>query len=150
MPPLHKLTQYAKYVGRGAKPSRAYEGDAGFDLAYSGEEPLLIEPDQAVDIPCGIGIQWPSEHMWGLMVGRSSTFRDRGLLVNLGVIDAGFRGELFAVTRNISLDIVWVMPGDRVAQIIPLPLLAEGMGMMHMKQLDDSERGTNGFGSSGR
>ena len=140
----------ARYTGDGAEPSRAYHGDAGFDLEYNGIAPLLIESGECVDIPCGVSVEWPDEHMWGMMVGRSSTFRNLGLMVNVAVIDAGYRGELFAVARNITHHPVWVHPGDRIAQIIPMPLLAEGMKMQHAESLSSTMRGANGFGSSGR
>lgn len=144
---LHPTGNVARYVGPGHAPTKAYRDDAGFDLYSDIDTPIDILPGQCVDIPAGVHIQWP-EQMWGLLIGRSSTFRTHGLMVNPGIIDTGYRGPLFAVTRNISNYTVTVNPGDRIAQIIPMSTMALGMEMVQ-QELDPSDRGTNGFGSSG-
>lgn len=129
-------------------PTRAYPGDAGYDLYYSGERDLLMRPGAVIYIPCHVAMQWP-EGIWGFIIGRSSAFQ-RGILVNPTVIDAGWRGELFAYVRNVINQWITIEPGDRVAQIVPMPLLAEGRELIQVDELDPSERGVNGFGSSGR
>jgi dUTP pyrophosphatase len=129
-------------------PSRAYDGDAGYDLYYSGRVPMLISPGQVTTIPSEVAIEWPPD-MWGLIIGRSSSF-EKGLLVNPTVIDAGFRGDLFAYVRNVNTDWVEVKPDDRIAQIVPMPLLAPGVVLAEAVELSPSDRGSNGFGSSGR
>lgn len=129
-------------------PTRAYPGDAGHDLYYSGEAAMLIMPNAVVWVPSEVAIQWP-DGVWGLIIGRSSSF-EKGLLVNPTVIDAGFRGTLGAFVRNVHNDWVTVQPGERVAQIVPMPLLAGTFPMVEVDELDPSERGEKGFGSSGR
>lgn len=132
---------------RAQAPDRPYDGDAGFDLAYAGDGPLQIMPGTTAQIPTEIGIQWPPG-VWGFIVGRSSTFK-LGLLVNPTVIDGGWRGDLFVYVRNIIDQWVEVEPGRRLAQIVPMPILADGIEMFDVPELDPHERGTNGFGSSG-
>jgi dUTP pyrophosphatase len=127
-------------------PTRAYPGDAGFDLAAV--DNVEIAGFDHLDIHLGVAIQWP-KGMWGFLTGRSSTFRSLGLLVHPAVIDGGFRGELFALVRNMTPDPVRVEAGQRIAQIIPFPVLADGMEMWEVDELSPSERGTNGFGSTG-
>lgn len=141
---------HVKVAGPG-RFTRAYVGDAGFDLHYQGEHNLVLRPGQCVDVPAKVSVEWP-DRMWGFLVGRSSSFRNKGLLVNPAIIDWGFRGELFAIVRNIGQAEEVVCPGDRVAQIIPLPTYAEGMDVLRCstEDLTPSERGTQGFGSSGR
>lgn len=129
-------------------PTRAYEGDAGFDLYYSGKRPLQICPNGVAHVPSRVAIQWPPG-VWGFIIGRSSAFQ-RGLLVNPTIIDAGFRGDLFAYVRNATTAWIEVQPNERIAQVVPLPLLAEQIQLIQVGQLDESDRGTNGFGSSGR
>lgn len=132
-----------------AMPTRAYSGDAGFDLYYTGISQMRIQPGEVVWIPSEVAIQWP-DGVWGFIIGRSSSF-ELGLLVNPTIIDAGFRGDLGAYVRNVNpSEWVTVYPGDRVAQIVPLPLLAAGIDLSEVDQLDPSDRGTRGFGSSGR
>lgn len=142
-------TPRVKLESNAIMPYRAYPSDAGYDLSYHGAVPFVVSPGAVVDIPCGVAVQWPEGH-WGLLVGRSSTFRNRGLLVNIAVIDGGFRGELFAICRNITHEYAIISPGERIAQIIPLPLVAESFSdPVQVLELDDTERGVNGFGSSG-
>jgi dUTP pyrophosphatase len=137
------------YHPNAAMPQRAYELDAGYDLTYPGPDDITIEPGECEDVCCGVAIQWP-DGVWGFLVGRSSTFRQRGIMVNPAITDGGFRGELFAVCRNIGNRTVTVKPGERVAQIIPMPLLADTFAApIEVEELDPSERGMNGFGSSG-
>lgn len=140
--------RFQTHLPGAAPPVQHYDSDAGFDLAYAGAHPIHISPGECEDVRCGISVQWPPM-MWGFLVGRSSSFRKRGILVNPAIVDGGFRGELFAVCRNIGNRDVTVQPGDRLAQIIPMPLLSAGMGVVEVPQLDPSERGENGFGSTG-
>lgn len=127
-------------------PTRAHDGDAGFDLYVS--ERTTIEPNRFVDVPCGINIALPDHH-WGLIIGRSSALRRLGLMVNQGVIDAGYRGPLFAGCWNLTNETVIIAQGDRVAQLIPLPLTAATLQVREVAYLRPGDRGDNGFGSTG-
>ena len=124
--------------------TRAYPGDAGFDLYCQGEH--RIGPGESIDVPLGVRVQLP-EGWWGLLTGRSSTLRKRGLLVAQGVIDQGYRGPLYAYVHNMTEEMVRVRDGERLAQLIPLPLFPGGTVLVD--DLDDHARGTQGFGSSG-
>ncbi len=126
-------------------PVKAYETDAGFDLPCT--ERQWIPPGATMDVSTGFAIGMPPG-WWGRIVGRSSTMRSRGLLVIEGVIDAGFRGELFTCVHNPTDKPIYVDPGDRLAQLLFLPVPA--VHWHEVKQLSESERGVNGFGSSGR
>jgi dUTP pyrophosphatase len=128
--------------------TQPYPDDAGWDLRYTGDQALFLAPGQVVEVPCNVKIQWP-EGVWGLIIGRSSSFRNRHLLVNVSVIDPGFRGELFALVRNVNAsEFVRIEPGERVAQIVPLPALAPLIDIQYGK-VDKGSRGNKGFGSSG-
>lgn len=127
-------------------PTRALPGDAGFDLYVS--QDTKIPPGGFVDIPCDVAVQLPPG-VWSMLVGRSSTLRKRNLLVNTGIIDAGYRGPLYAGVWNLGSEPVVVEAGDRVAQLIPFPLTAEGIVPEFVPELDESERGNAGFGSTG-
>lgn len=146
--PKVKWVQTAKNLKADPEPSLAYPNDAGFDLTFCGEDDIVIPPGGAADVPSSVAMEFPPG-VWGFLVGRSSSFRNRGLLVNPAIIDPGFRGELFAIVRNISGEHQRISPGQRIAQIVPLPALAPGMEVMQVPELSPSERGANGFGSSG-
>lgn len=132
-------------VGEGGKPpTRSYEGDAGFDLYCS--QDVNVEAGSYVDIPTSVRVALPPGY-WALVTGRSSAWRKRGLLIVDGVIDNGYRGELFSAAYNPGPRDVEVAQGDRLAQMILLPYW--GGSLVQTEQLSASERGTNGFGSSG-
>jgi deoxyuridine 5'-triphosphate nucleotidohydrolase len=140
---------HGKYVGDGPVPVRAYADDAGFDIFYSGTEPLLVPGYGNVDVPAGVSVELP-EGMWCLLIGRSSSFRNRGLLVNTAVIDSGFRGELFAIARNLTRYSFYIVPGERIAQIVPMANMAGRMSEFRRAfTLTETTRGVKGFGSSG-
>lgn len=129
---------------RAAMPSYAYPGDAGMDLTVVGRATLA--PGEAVDIPTGLRIELP-EGYWGRITGRSSTMRKRGLLVNEGVIDQGYRGELFVYVKNLNGHDIFIERGERLAQLILAPIVR--MEIEEVGWIADSERGEKGFGSSG-
>lgn len=136
-----------KILNRNATvPSRAYPGDAGYDL-YSVED-VSIGPNAHVDVPTGIAIA-PESGYWMRIVGRSSTSKKLGLHVIEGIIDNGYRGELFVRVHNPGAESVNVPAGSRLAQMIPHKLIAVDF-KVGFEDLPPSDRGSNGFGSSGR
>lgn len=126
------------------QPSRSYPGDAGYDL-YVSQDTLVLGGDTK-DIPTGLRISLP-EGVWVHMVGRSSTIRNYGLLVIPAVIDNGYRGELYFNVYNTTSEPVYARKGQRLAQIIPHQIL--NFRWKGVSELDESERNTKGFGSSG-
>lgn len=135
-----------KVAGNGLLPTRAYPGDAGLDLYSRLSVPVTIQPGDFQEIPTGLDVQPPAGY-WLMVVGRSSAIR-RGLLVNLVVVDSGYRGRLVVGVTNVSRKAVRVEPGERLAQVVPMQNLH--VGVERVESLDPSERGSNGFGSSGK
>lgn len=130
-------------------PTRAHARDAGLDL-YAIERAEIL-PGQDHTLRTGIAVAIPEGH-FGLVALRSSVAK-RGLSLQngLGVIDAGYRGEILiaASCRRPKLGgIVEVEEGDRIAQLLVLPILETKVSIVN--DLPDSERGEGGFGSSGR
>lgn len=125
-------------------PSKAYPDDAGFDLVCTRE--MWVPGGATVDVSTGIAIAMPPG-WWGRIVGRSSTMRKRELLVIEGVIDAGFRGELFTCVHNPKEMSRFICAGDRLAQLLFLPVPT--VHWVERNELPASERGEHGFGSSG-
>jgi dUTP pyrophosphatase len=125
-------------------PTKAYNGDAGWDL-YSVER-VLVGAGQKADIPTGIAVAVPEGYV-GVIVGRSSTWRKHQSMTILGVIDAGYRGELFACVRSDGRVGFQVDKGERVAQMLILPV--PDMWCDWVDELPDSHRGEKGWGSSG-
>lgn len=127
-------------------PSRSHPGDAGFDLYVSQDTDIAANSFE--DVPSGVSVALPS-NMWGLIIGRSSTLRNRGLMVVQGVIDCGYRGSLYAGCWNLKTTWERVEVGERIAQFIPLPLTAATLTLLRTETLPMGDRGTNGFGSTG-
>lgn len=135
----------ARWDGQGEAPRAGYPGDAGFDLVVS--QTVRILSGEMADVASDVAVQLPPG-MWGLITGRSSSWK-RKLLVKDSVIDAGFRGVLFASCMNLGSEPLEVTAGERIAQLVPMPLTAAGI-VWQRGDLTSSERGTAGFGSSGR
>lgn len=132
------------YTGPDQFGQLAYPGDVGIDLPIAAD--ITIPPGARVDVGTGIKLAIPDGY-YGRIVGRSSALRKRGLRVYEGIIDSGFRGELYSYIENTSsfLD-VNLQAGERVAQLIIAPVINTEFLPYHI--LPESERGTNGFGSS--
>jgi len=125
-------------------PTKAYEGDAGFDL-YSIHDKEL-PPGCQVEIDCGIKIAIPQGY-FGLILTRSSYGRQL-LQVHHGVIDEGYRGPITVLMYNLSKRLVHIKKGSKVAQLIILPV--KHFEWEETSELPSSQRGSKGFGSSGK
>jgi dUTP pyrophosphatase len=127
-------------------PTRAYEGDAGLDLAAC--ERVELGPGERAVVSTGLAVAIPEGHA-GLVLPRSGLAVRHGIgTVNApGLIDAGYRGELKVVLLNTDRTERFVVePGMRIAQLVVVPVvLAEPS---EVAELPTSERGEKGFGSS--
>jgi dUTP diphosphatase len=127
-------------------PTRAYEGDAGLDLAAC--ERVELGPGERAVVSTGLAVAIPEGHA-GFVLPRSGLAVRHGIgVVNApGLIDAGYRGELKAVLLNTDRDETFVVePGMRIAQLVVVPVaLPEPT---EVTELPASERGEKGFGSS--
>jgi dUTP pyrophosphatase len=126
-------------------PTKANINDAGFDL-YSVLD-TVIPPKQRKTVRTGIAIQMP-EHFAGLIWPRSGLSVKQGIDVLAGVVDSGYRGEIMVCLYNTSDEVVGINTGDRIAQIIFQEVPRVSMEVH--ETLGSSQRGDNGFGSSGK
>lgn len=126
-------------------PTRAHDTDAGWDLYLS--RPLMVAPGEAgdahTDLCLGLSAGW-----FANIKPRSSTYVRYGLHIVEGIVDAGYRGELFIQAINQTHHVVQIPVGHRIAQVIFLPVPA--VEWVHTNKLPESERGNQGFGSSGK
>ena len=136
--------EIAKLAADAVLPTRAHPDDAGLDLYALGE--VTLEPGKSAVVPTGIAMQIP-EGFVGLVADRSSLAR-KGVKTAGGVIDAGYRGEVGAVLWNISREPVTLGRGDRVAQLLIVPIATPAV--KEVKALSETKRGKKGFGSTGR
>ncbi len=127
-------------------PSYAHPGDAGLDLTAT--RSVRLEPGGRVAVPTGLAVAIP-EGWVGLVHPRSGLARRHGVTVANapGTIDAGYRGEVQVLLINLGETAVEIAAGDRVAQ-----LLLQQVGrarLVEVADLDETARGTGGFGSTG-
>jgi dUTP pyrophosphatase len=133
-------------VGEGGTlPTYASPGAAGADLRAS--EPVEIPPGGRAAVPTGLKLQIPAGQV-GLVWPRSGLAVRHGIDTLAGVLDADYRGEVRVVLVNHGTDPFRVAPGDRIAQLLLQPV--ERGVFAASAELEDTDRGTGGFGSTGR
>lgn len=151
-PPKVKVRFLSDDARKLGLPRQGYKGDAGADLfvvltdEHDKEHGRQIFPGERVLISAGIHIEI-EEGFWARVAHRSSTERRLRLRVIEGTIDNGYRGEIFVQVANENSFPVSVHHGDRIAQLILMPVIDPIFE--EVKELAESERGKRGFGSTG-
>lgn len=136
-----------KVICKGHKPSYANDKAAGLDLRSNND--VLIHPNQIVDIDSKLAIELPEGH-FGMVVARSglSYKRQIKLINDVGIIDEDFRGDIGIRLINEGEEAYQIKAGDRVAQLIVIPYIQ--VKLEYVDRLEETERGSGGFGSTGR
>ena len=130
-------------------PQRQTEGAAGYDLCACLEAPVTLEPGEGFSFPTGFAAEIP-QGLAGLVFCRSGLGVKYGVsLPNcVGVIDSDYRGELIVPLRNFGDKPYTVQPGERIAQLVIVPVALPRLE--EARELSSTQRGTGGFGSTGR
>lgn len=130
-------------------PHRATEGSAGLDLCACIDEPLPLGGGETALIPTGLAIALPSAQYGAFVFARSglSIKHGIGLLNAVGVIDSDYRGEIKVGVINQVKEPYTIQPGERIAQLVVMPVST--MPVEEAESLDETERGSGGFGSTG-
>ena len=140
-----------KIVNRSPYPCPAYATpqSAGLDLRASLEEPVLLKPLQRAMIPTGLYIALPAGYE-AQVRPRSGLAAKHGVTVlnTPGTIDADYRGEIRVILVNLSDQPFEVVPGERIAQMVIAR--HEQVEWDPVDELDATERGAGGFGSTGK
>lgn len=129
-------------------PKRATPESAGLDLCACLDDELTIEPFQLVRVPTGLAIALEPGTV-GLVYARSGLASKFGVTLSncVGVIDSDYRGELQVAMTNHSKTPYTIRPGDRIAQLVVSPVFLPEVE--EVPELDETERGAGGFGSTG-
>lgn len=128
-------------------PSYAYTGDAGLDIRSN--ETVDIPPHERVLISTGLAIALPDGYA-GFMQPRSGMALKRGLSIanTPGLIDAHYRGELKVIAVNLDPhETIHIERGERIAQLVIQEVPT--VHLVEVEELDETDRGAGGFGSSG-
>ncbi len=130
-------------------PGYATAGSAGMDLRACIDAPVTIDPGQRVKIPTGFAIALPSPDWAAYIFARSGLAIKSGVTIPncVGVIDSDYRGEVIVALVNQSDVPYTVQPGDRVAQLVVMPVVQARLRVVD--ELDETGRGAGGFGSTG-
>ena len=140
-----------KLMRDGAKlPHRAHPTDAGADIFYCPEEnkPCLIHSGQSNVIPTGVRAEVPQGCMLEVK-NKSGIASKRQLIVGACVVDSGYDGEIFVNLHNIGKGTQVINPGEKVAQVVLVPITTCGFSEAEGEINGSSSRGSGGFGSTG-
>ncbi len=143
------ITVLTTILREGAKlPLYGTEMSAGADISACLENDIILEPGSYVKIPTGLSIQIPQGYE-GQVRPRSGLAAKHGITVlnSPGTIDADYRGEVLVLLINLGKERVVVHHQDRIAQLVIAP--CEQVSFAVSSQLDATQRGSGGFGSTG-
>ena len=130
-------------------PTYGSERAAGADLYACLDEAVEVQPGKTVFIPTGLAMQIPDGYA-GLIYARSGLAckRDLAPANKVGVVDSDYRGEFMVALHNHGKEVQTVVPGERIAQLVITPVLTPSF--IFCDELDGTQRGAGGFGSTGR
>lgn len=130
-------------------PTRGSEQAAGYDLYALSKEAIELAPHTTVKIGTGLAVSIPDGYFGGIFA-RSGMAAKRNLRPAncVGVIDSDYTGELIVALHNDSEAVQIVEPQERIAQLVIMPYLS--VEFNEVSELEETERGTGGFGSTGR
>jgi dUTP pyrophosphatase len=152
---MHDITIRAKRLTtRLDVPALTYAtpGSSGLDLYAAIDEPVSLRGGGATAIPVGYAVEIP-EGYEGHVRGRSGLAKNDhiGITNGIGTIDSDYRGELVVLLSHLGhfTEHKWIMPGEKIAQLVIVPVMHATVEDVGDGDLSDTQRGTNGFGSTG-
>ena len=131
-------------------PEYATAGSAGVDLRACVDAPLQVLPGQTVLVPTGMAMHIADPTLAAVILPRSGLGHKHGVVLGnlVGLIDSDYQGPLMVSCWNRSATTYTIQPGDRIAQLILIPVLHARLQLVD--SFAASERGSGGFGHSGR
>ena len=131
-------------------PKRATEGSAGMDLTACIDQPVLLPKGGRALIPTGLAVALPGSHLASFVFARSGLAVKHGVTLSncVGVIDSDYRGEIKVGLINQGDEDYTIQPGERIAQLVVMPVCC--LPIEECDQLDETQRGAGGFGSTGK
>lgn len=139
-----EVIEFKRLDEKALVPTRSHKTDAGLDI-YSLESGQLL-PGEGKMFKTGIAANFIPGYV-GMLADRSSMSK-KGFKLAGGICDAGFTGEIGVMLRNISNGLLKVEAGDRIAQLLIIPICTPEP--KEVSELNESERGSKGWGSSGK
>jgi len=130
-------------------PKYQTDGSAGLDLRACIDKKLQLEPGKTELVPMGFAIYLGDKNLAAVVIPRSGLGSKYGIVLGnlVGLIDSDYQGELMVPAWNRSNDLFEINPGDRIAQMIIVPVVQASFEVV--EDFKKSKRGIKGFGSSG-
>jgi len=130
-------------------PSYATDGSAGLDLRACLDRPLNLDPGDSALIPSGFAMHIADPGLAAVLLPRSGLGHKRGLVLGnlVGLIDSDYQGQVMISCWNRGSDAVAVAPGDRIAQMVFVPVVQAAFEVV--EEFNESLRGAGGFGHTG-
>lgn len=131
-------------------PQYATEGAAGLDLRACMDSPLQLVPGETQLIPTGLAIYMADPNMAAVILPRSGLGHKHGIVLGnlVGLIDSDYQGELLISCWNRSADHFTIQPGERIAQLVFVPVIRAEFETVN--EFTATDRGAGGFGHSGK
>ena len=131
-------------------PAYATGGSAGLDLRAMVKDTTVIEPGQTLLLPTGLAIYIADPGYAGMILPRSGLGHKHGIVLGnlVGLIDSDYQGELMVSCWNRGQQAFTIEPGDRIAQLVIVPVLQ--VQLEQVQDFEQTDRGAGGFGHSGR
>lgn len=131
-------------------PDYATTGSAGLDLRACLDEDVTLAPGQTVLVPTGLAIHIDDPSLAAVLLPRSGLGHKHGIVLGnlVGLIDSDYQGQVFVSCWNRSQTPFEIVVGERIAQMVFVPVAQ--VGFEQVEEFTSSERGTGGFGHTGR
>lgn len=131
-------------------PEYATDGSAGMDLRACLDEKLSLAPGETTLIPTGFAMHMGDSGLAAVILPRSGLGHKHGIVLGnlVGLIDSDYQGQVYVSCWNRSQDAFEISPGDRIAQLVFVPVIQANWEVVD--SFDASERGAGGFGHTGK
>jgi dUTP pyrophosphatase len=138
-----------RFGGDWPLPAYATDASAGLDLRAAVDAPLALAPGDAALVPSGLAIYIADPGLCAVILPRSGLGHKHGIVLGngTGLIDADYQGPLMISVWNRSRETFTIAPGDRIAQLVLLPIVRAELRVV--EEFADSARGAGGFGHTG-
>lgn len=131
-------------------PTYATIGSAGIDLRAMFDKTTIIQPNETILTPTGLAMHIADPNLAAMVLPRSGLGAKSGIVLGnlVGLIDSDYQGQLFVPLWNRSQSAFTIEPGDRIAQLIIVPVIQAEFNIVD--EFVESVRGDGGFGHSGK
>ncbi len=149
LPPLQVKLLDPRFGDSWPLPAYATEASAGMDLRAALEAALTLQPGDTALVPSGLSIHVADPNLCAVILPRSGLGHRHGIVLGngTGLIDADYQGPLLISVWNRGREVFTIEPGDRIAQLVILPIVR--VGLQVVDTFSESARGSGGFGHTG-